>query len=100
MMPKFVEIGGLIKKGLGQTVVKRFSKNKDVITVGFANGRASDIFDIQQFGDASEADILTLLVNEKKGNTVFDELYGFLKLSTQQNGVIYKSDTIAKSSVK
>ena len=62
--------------------------------------RGSDIFDIQQFGDASEADILTLLVNEKKGNTVFDELYGFLKLSTQKNGVIYKSDTIAKSSVK
>ena len=65
-MKKLVEIGGLIKKGLGQTVVKKFSKNKDVISVGYANGRASDMFDIQQFGNASEADILTLIVNEKK----------------------------------
>ena len=99
-MPKLVEIGGLIKKGLGQSVVKKFSENQDVVSVGFANGRASDMFDIQQFGDASEADILTLIVKERKGNSVFDELYKHLKLSTQKNGVIFKSETIAKSSIK
>ena len=99
-MPKFVEIGGLIKKGLGQSVVKKFSDNKDVVSVGFANGRASDIFDVQQFGDASEADILTLIVKERKGNFVFDALYNHLKLATQKNGIIFKSETIAKSTVK
>ena len=99
-MSKFVEIGGLIKKGLGQSVVKKFSNNKDVVSVGFANGRASDIFDIQQFGDASEADILTLIVKERKGNFVFDALYNHLKLATQKNGIIFKSETIAKSTVK
>ena len=65
-MTKLVEIGGLIKKGLGQSVVKKFSNNQDVVSVGYANGRSSDMFDIQQFGDASEADILTLIVKEKK----------------------------------
>ena len=65
----------LLKKGLGQNVVKKFSDNKDVISVGFANGRTSDMFDIQQFGDASEADILTLIVKERKSNHIFDELY-------------------------
>ena len=99
-MSKFVEIGGLIKKGLGQSVVKKFSENKDVVSVGFANGRASDIFDIQQFGDASEADILTLIVKERKGNTVFDELFIHLKLATQKNGIIFKYDSIARSSLK
>ena len=99
-MVKCVEIGGLIKKGLGQTVVKKFSENQEVLSVGFANGRASDMFDIQQFGDASEADILTLIVKEKRSNTIFDELYNHLKLSTQRNGVIFKSDTISKSTVK
>jgi hypothetical protein len=99
-MPKFVEIGGLIKKGLGQSVVKKFSDNKDVVSVGFANGRASDIFDVQQFGDASEADILTLIVKERKGNFIFDALYNHLKLATQKNGIIFKSETIAKSTVK
>ena len=99
-MSKFVEIGGLIKKGLGQSVVKKFSDNKDVVSVGFANGRASDIFDMQQFGYASEADILTLIVKERKSNSVFDELYNHLKLATQKNGIIFKSETIAKSTVK
>ena len=50
--------------------------------------------------NASEADILTLIVKERKGNSVFDELYNHLKLATQKNGVIFKSDTIAKSTVK
>ena len=99
-MTKLVEIGGLIKKGLGQNIVKKFSNNQDVVSVGYANGRASDMFDIQQFGDASEADILTLIVKERKSNSIFDELYNALKLSNQNNGVIFKSDIIAKSTIK
>ncbi len=97
-MAKLVEIGGLIKKGLGHGVTEKFSKNKDVISVGFANGRASDIFDEQQFGSASEAEILTLIVKESKSNAIFDELYKHLNLSTQRNGFIYKYESISKSS--
>lgn len=99
-MVKLVEIGGLVKKGLGQTVVKKFAERNEIVSVGFANGRASDMFDIQQFGDASEADILTLIVKENKSNAIFDELYNHLKLTTQRNGIIFKYNTIAKSSVK
>tara|TARA_B100000212_G_C26949565_1_gene353754 strand:+ start:196 stop:495 length:300 start_codon:yes stop_codon:yes gene_type:complete len=99
-MVKLVEIGGLIKKGLGQNVVKKFSDNPEVVSVGFANGRASDMFDLQQFGNASEADILTLIVKERRSNNVFDELYNHLKLSSQNNGVIFKSETLAKSTIK
>ena len=60
-MSKYVEIGGLIKKGLSQSIVEKYSTNKDVISVGYANGRATDLFDIQQFGDASESEILTVI---------------------------------------
>ena len=95
-MSNFTEIGGLIKKGLGHTVVERFSKNIDVVSIGYANGRSSDLFDFQQFGDASEAEILTMIVKERKSNAIFDELYNFLKLSSESNGVIYKYDTISK----
>lgn len=97
-MARLVEIGGLIKKGLGHGVTERFSKNKDVISVGYANGRASDIFDEQQFGSASEAEILTMIVKDSKGNAIFDELYKYLKLSTQKNGYIFKHESISKSS--
>ena len=76
----FVEIGGLIKKGLGQAVIRKFSKKKDVITVGVAKGRANDLFDINEFGDSSETDILTLIVTEKAGYNIFNELYKFLEL--------------------
>tara|TARA_B100000073_G_C23585568_1_gene514111 strand:+ start:340 stop:636 length:297 start_codon:yes stop_codon:yes gene_type:complete len=95
-MSNFTEIGGLIKKGLGHSVVERFSKNIDVVSIGYANGRSSDLFDFQQFGDASEAEILTMIVKERKSNAIFDELYNFLKLSSESNGVIYKYDTISK----
>ena len=93
------EIGGLIKKGLSHEIVEKFSKNKDVISVGYANGRATDLFDIQQFGDASESEILTVIVKDKKSNAIFDELYNHLKLSTQNNGVIYKFGAISKTSL-
>jgi len=98
-MASYVEIGGLIKKGLGQSIVKNFSKNIDVVSIGYANGRASDLFDIQQFGSASEAEILTMIVKERKGNALFDELHKFLKLSSENNGFIYKFDTINKISL-
>ncbi len=97
-MAKLVEIGGLIKKGLGHGVTERFSKNKDVISVGYANGRASDIFDEQQFGSASEAEILTLIVKDNKSNVIFDELYKHLKLDKEKNGYIFKHESISKSS--
>ena len=98
MMVKLVEIGGLIKKGLGNSVTEKFSKNKDVVSVGFANGRASDIFDEQQFGSASEAEILTMIVKDNKSNIIFDELYNHLKLSSEKNGYIFKHESISKSS--
>ena len=97
-MVKLVEIGGLIKKGLGHGVAEKFSKNKDVVSVGYANGRATDMFDEQQFGSASEAEILTLIVKDNKGNQIFDELYHHLKLSTEKNGYIFKYENISKSS--
>ena len=98
-MSKYVEIGGLLKKGLGTNVVEKFGKNKDVLSVGYANGRASDMFDFQQFGSASEAEILTMIVKERKSNSIFDELHQFLKLSSNNNGVIYKFEAIAKTSL-
>ena len=95
-MSNFIEIGGLIKKGLSHSIVERFSKNIDVVSIGYANGRSSDLFDVQQFGDASEAEILTMIVKERKSNAIFNELYQFLKLSSENNGVIYKYDPISK----
>ena len=76
----FIEIGGLIKKGLGYNVIEKFSKKKAVLTVGAANGRTKDLFDIQEFGDASESEILTIIVDEKSSDKIFDELYFFLEL--------------------
>ena len=99
-MAKLVEIGGILKKGLGQKVVQKFSQDKNVVSDGFANGRAKDLFDIQQFGDASEAEVLTLIVKEKNSNSIFDDLYKLLQLDNKNQGTIYKYNTIAKSTIK
>ena len=79
-MSKYVEIGGLIKKGLSQSIVEKYSTNKDVISVGYANGRATDLFDIQQFGDASESEILTVIVKEKKKQLNFRRALQLFKI--------------------
>ena len=65
-MSNFTEIGGLIKKGLGHSVVERFSKNIDVVSIGYANGRSSDLFDFQQFGDASAVSYTHLTLPTKR----------------------------------
>ena len=80
--------------------MQKFSQDKNVVSVGFANGRASDLFDSQQFGDASEAEVLTLIVKEKNSNSVFDDLYKLLQLDNKNQGTIYKYNTIAKSTIK
>ena len=90
----FVEIGGLINKGLGKGVIKKFHKNKDVITVGVANGRAQDLFDINQFGDSSEAEILTLIVKEKSSNKIFDELYKHLELDKKKTRINFQAFSV------
>lgn len=94
----FVEIGGLILKGLGKEVIKKFHKNKDVITVGVANGRAQDLFDNNQFGDSSEAEILTLIVKEKSSKKIFDELYKHLELEKKKQGIIFLHTPLTKGS--
>ncbi len=94
----YVEIGGLIKKGLGHGIIEKFSKKKSIITVGVANGRTRDLFDIQEFGDASESEILTIIVEEKNSDKIFDELFKFLELNKKNQGIIYKSERILKGS--
>ena len=56
------------------------------------------MFDEQQFGSASEAEILTMIVKENKSNAIFDDLFNHLKLSSKKNGYIYKHESILKSS--
>ena len=97
-MAKFVEIGGLIKKGLGHGVTEKFSKNKDVISVGYANGRASDILMNNSLDLLVKLKFLTLIVKDNKSNAIFDELYEHLKLSKEKNGYIFKHESISKSS--
>lgn len=94
----YVEIGGLIKKGLGHSVIEKFSKNKNVITVGVANGRAHDMFDVQEFGDASESEILTMIVKEKFSDKIFNDLYFHLELNLKKQGVIFKHLPLIKGS--
>tara|TARA_B100000989_G_C19512042_1_gene459620 strand:+ start:1323 stop:1613 length:291 start_codon:yes stop_codon:yes gene_type:complete len=92
----YIEIGGLIKKGLGHSIIEKFSKYKYIKTVGIANGRTSDLFDIQDFGDSSESEILTLIVEEKQSDKIFDELFKFLELDKKKQGIIYIQQPMVK----
>ena len=47
-----------------------------------------------------EVPVGAVIVKENKSNIIFDELYNFLKLSSENNGTLYKYAAIAKSSFK
>lgn len=95
----YVEIGGFIKKGLGHELVKKFAKNKSVFNVGTANGRATNLFDIQEFGEYGESEILTMIVDEKNSEKIFDQLYKLLDLKNKKQGIIFLSAPIVKTSI-
>ena len=94
----FVEIGGMLKKGLGHKVVENFS-TLTLFQWIMLTEEKEDLFDIQQFGDASETEILTMIVKERKATQSLINFYNFLKLTNENNGVIYKFNTINKITV-
>ena len=94
----YVEINGFIAKGSGQILVKKLAKNKSVISCGYANGRAKDLFEFQAFGDASESEFFTAIVIEKDSDRIFNDLFRTLKLDNKNQGIIFQNTPIMKSS--
>ncbi|MGC6475623.1 MAG: hypothetical protein ACON41_03195 [Parvibaculales bacterium] len=96
-MQEFVEIGGALRKGLGQTILERFHEAEGVQHIFVEAGRADDLFAEKEFGTASEVDLLTLVVEKNQAEQVFTALYDALSLGQEPNGLIYQSPAFIKT---
>ena len=92
-----VEIGALVEKEYGQIVIDEVSQIAGVEYVFFATGRSNDLFEQKQFGSYGEASIITIIVDEKYKNEVFDQLFSLCELHTKKSGVVFMSNSLMRS---
>ena len=92
-----VEIGALVEKEYGQIVKDEVSQIAGVEYVFFATGRSNDLFEQKQFGSYGEASIITIIVDEKYKNEVFDQLFSLCELHTKKSGVVFMSNSLMRS---
>jgi hypothetical protein len=90
----FVEIGAFVDIKSGQNALDAMIKDNKVITAFLESGRSNDLFKEKQFGDFGEAGLLTVIVEEKNADSLFESLYNLLELRTKNIGVLYRSPSI------
>jgi hypothetical protein len=89
-----VEIGAFVDIKSGQNALDAMIKDNKVITAFLESGRSNDLFKEKQFGDFGEAGLLTVIVEEKNADSLFDSLYNLLELRTKNIGVLYRFPSI------
>ena len=65
-MGKFVEIGALVEKQIGDGAYKKIYDLNGVEYVVLETGRSNDLFASRQFGEFGEAALVTVIVESSK----------------------------------
>ena len=94
----FVEIGALIQKSIGKSVLESLKDLEGVELITVESGRSSDLFEERQFGAFGEAAILTIIASSNNKDTIFDELYNACGLNEHKQGLVYMTTEFVKSS--
>lgn len=84
------EIGAFLHKGAGNQLVAELKSDKRVLGIYVEAGRTDDLFAFREFGSASENDILTVLVEEKNAEKIFDIICKKAGLTEPQSGLVYQ----------
>ena len=93
-MEKFVEIGALVAKSVGDGVYEKIF-NLDGVEYDFLeSGRSKDLFSDRQFGEYGEAALLSIVVELKKKDDVFSRIFDLLGLDEASVGLMYEEKPI------
>ena len=93
-MEKFVEIGALVAKSVGDTVYEKIYKLDGVEYVILESGRSKDLFSDRQFGEYGEAALLSVVVKSKNKDDVFSQLFELLGLDEASVGLMFEEKPI------
>ena len=93
-MEKFVEIGALIAKGVGDVVYDKIYKLDGVEYIFLESGRSKDLFSDRQFGEYGEAALLSIVVKSKNKDDVFNKIFEILGLDEASDGLMFEEKPI------
>ena len=93
-MEKFVEIGALVAKSVGDGVYEKIFNLDGVEYVFLESGRSKDLFSDRQFGEYGEAALLSIVVELKKKDDVFSRIFDLLGLDEASVGLMYEEKPI------
>ena len=84
------EIGAFMHKGEGLQLMNELHDNKHILGIFVEAGRTEDLFAFREFGCAAENDIVTILVDKKNADKIFDLICSKLGLHEPQSGMVFQ----------
>jgi hypothetical protein len=93
-MEKFVEIGALVEKVVGDGVYEKIYNLDGVEYVFLESGRSKDLFSDRQFGEYGEAALLSVIVKSKNKDDVSSQIFELLGLDEASVGLMFEEKPI------
>ena len=93
-MGKFVEIGALVEKAVGDSAYEKIYNIDGVEYVVLETGRSNDLFASRQFGEFGEAALMTIIAQSAKRDQVLIKMYDVLGIGEASVGLIYEDKPI------
>jgi hypothetical protein len=95
-MEKFVEIGALVEKVVGDGVYEKIYNLDGVEYVFLESGRSKDLFSDRQFGEYGEAALLSVIVKSKNKDDVSSQIFELLGLDEASVGLMFEEKPISQ----
>ena len=93
-MGKFVEIGALVEKQIGDGAYEKIYNLNGVEYVVLETGRSNDLFASRQFGEFGEAALMTVIAESSKEDQVLAQMYDILGVGEAGVGLICEDKPI------
>ena len=93
-MGKFVEIGALVEKQIGDGAYEKIYNLNGVEYVVLENGRSNDLFASRQFGEFGEAALITVIAESSKKDQVLAQIFDILGVGEAGVGLICEDKPI------
>ncbi len=93
-MGKFVEIGALVEKQIGDGAYEKIYNLNGVEYVVLETGRSNDLFTNRQFGAFGEAALMTVIAESSKKDQVLAQMYDILGVGEAGVGLICEDKPI------
>ena len=93
-MGKFVEIGALVEKQIGDGAYEKIYDLNGVEYVVLETGRSNDLFASRQFGEFGEAASMTVIAQSAKKDQVLTKMYDVLGIGEANVGMIYEDKLV------